>query len=402
MLMNGWTKMFKCDFPIFQNCPDLVFLDSAASAQKPQCVLNAMNDFYTHSYSNVHRGNCDLAGTATNLYESARRIVADFIGCASQNIVFTSGATAAVNMVANGLEYDIKPSDEILIFIGEHHADFVPWQQLCLRTRAVLKIVEVTPEGGVDMVDFQSKLSGRTKLVAVTHQSNVLGVENPIKTIIAQAHQHGALVLIDGAQSVAHMPVNVLDLDCDYFVFSGHKLYGPTGVGVLYGKTSALERLHPTVFGGDMVREVTLQKTTFADLPARLEAGTPPFVQAYGLAEAIRYVSEIGMEKIASHEKKLTQKLIEQLKTIKGVHILGGGYRNLGLVSFVVDGIHPSDIAFALSKQHICVRVGHHCAMPIHTCLKTSVSLRVSFGLYNDESDIDIFVKALKKALSFF
>ena len=371
MLMNGWTKMFKCDFPIFQNCPDLVFLDSAASAQKPQCVLNAMNDFYTHSYSNVHRGNCDLAGTATNLYESARRIVADFIGCASQNI-------------------------------GEHHADFVPWQQLCLRTRAVLKIVEVTPEGGVDMVDFQSKLSGRTKLVAVTHQSNVLGVENPIKTIIAQAHQHGALVLIDGAQSVAHMPVNVLDLDCDYFVFSGHKLYGPTGVGVLYGKTSALERLHPTVFGGDMVREVTLQKTTFADLPARLEAGTPPFVQAYGLAEAIRYVSEIGMEKIASHEKKLTQKLIEQLKTIKGVHILGGGYRNLGLVSFVVDGIHPSDIAFALSKQHICVRVGHHCAMPIHTCLKTSVSLRVSFGLYNDESDIDIFVKALKKALSFF
>ena len=394
--------MFKSDFPIFQNHPELVFLDSAASAQKPKCVLDAMYDFYTKTYSNVHRGNCDLAGTATNLYEQARQVVADFIGCKTQNIVFTSGATLAVNLVANGLEYNIKPSDEIVVFIAEHHADFVPWQQLCDRTGAVLKTIEVTPDGLVEMDDFQSKLSERTKLVAVTHQSNVLGVKNPVKEIVSLAHQQGALVLIDGAQSIAHMPVNVSDLDCDYFVFSGHKLYGPTGIGVLYGKTSALERLHPTVFGGDMVREVTVPQTTFADLPARLEAGTPPFVQAHGLAEAIRYVSEIGMEKISSHEKKLTQKLVEQLKTINGVHILGGGYHNLGLVSFVIDGIHPSDIAFALSKQHICVRVGHHCAMPIHDCLKTSVSLRVSFGLYNDESDVDFFVKALKKALSFF
>ena len=394
--------MFKSDFPIFQNNADLVFLDSAASAQKPKCVLDAMTDFYTHSYSNVHRGNCDLAGMATNLYEHARQVVADFIGTNSKNVVFTSGATAAVNLVVNGLEYDIRPSDEILIFIGEHHADFVPWQQLCLRTNAVLKIVEVTSDGRVDMADFETKLSDRTRLVAVTHQSNVLGVENPVKEIVSLAHQHGALVLIDGSQSVAHMPINVSDIACDYFVFSGHKLYGPTGIGVLYGKTEALERLAPTVFGGDMVREVTTFKTTFADLPARLEAGTPPFVEAVGLGEAIRYVSGIGMEKIASHEIALTQKLIEQLKKINGIQILGGGYYNTGLVSFNIEGIHPSDIAFALSKQHICVRVGHHCAMPIHERLKTSVSLRVSFGLYNDETDVDAFIRALKKALSFF
>ena len=394
--------MFKSDFPIFQNNSDLVFLDSAASAQKPACVLNTMYEFYTHSYSNVHRGNCEIAGRATNLYENARQIVADFIGASCKNIVFTSGATASINMVVNGYEKILKSGDEILVFIAEHHANFVPWQQVCKRTGAIFKVINVKPDGTVDMDDFVSKLCKKTKLVAVTHLSNVLGVVNPVRQIADMAHNQGAKVLVDGAQSVAHIPVNISDLDCDYFVFSGHKLYGPTGVGVLYGKTEALEMLPPTVFGGDMVREVEVDETSFADVPAKLEAGTPAFVQAHGLAEAIRYVSNIGMDKIAEYEKMLTDKLLSELKQIPNVQIMGEGKYNNGLVSFNIAGIHPADIAFMLSKQNICVRVGHHCAMPIHTCLKNTVSLRVSFGLYNDEQDINTFIFALKKALSFF
>jgi cysteine desulfurase/selenocysteine lyase len=239
-------------------------------------------------------------------------------------------------------------------------------------------------------------------LVAVTHLSNVLGVINPIRKIADLSHEKGAKILVDGAQSIAHIPVNVQDSDCDYFVFSGHKLYGPTGIGVLYGKTDALESLTPTVFGGDMVREVGIHDTSFADVPARLEAGTPPFVQAHGLAEAIRYINDIGMEKIAEHEQKLTSKLLAELKQIPNVQIMGEGLHNNGLISFNVSGIHPSDIAFMLAKQNICVRVGHHCAMPIHTCMKNTVSLRVSFGMYNDEADVNTFLLALKKALSFF
>lgn len=402
MWMNGWMKMFKSDFPIFQNHPELVFLDSAASAQKPKCVLDAMVDFYTHSYSNVHRGNCEIAGRATELYENARQVVAEFIGTTPKNIVFTSGATAAVNMVVNGYEKLLKAGDEVLVFIGEHHADFVPWQQVCKRTGATFKIIGVRADGTVDMEDFASKLSDKTKLVAVTHLSNVLGVINPVRQIADIAHKKGARVLVDGAQSIAHIPVNILDLDCDYFVFSGHKLYGPTGIGVLYGKTEALDLLPPTVFGGDMVREVGVNETSFAEVPARLEAGTPAFVQAHGLAEAIRYVSQIGMDKIAEHEQKLTSKLLAELKQIPNVQIMGEGLHNNGLISFNVSGIHPSDIAFMLAKQNICVRVGHHCAMPIHTCMKNTVSLRVSFGLYNDEGDVNTFMVALKKALSFF
>ena len=394
--------MFKSDFPIFQNHPELVFLDSAASAQKPKCVLDAMIDFYTHSYSNVHRGNCEIAGHATELYENARQVVAEFIGTTPKNIVFTSGATAAVNMVVNGYEKLLKAGDEVLVFIGEHHADFVPWQQVCKRTKATFKIIGVRADGTVDMEDFASKLSDKTKLVAVTHLSNVLGVVNPVRQIADMAHEKGARVLVDGAQSIAHIPVSVSDLDCDYFVFSGHKLYGPTGIGVLYGKTEALDLLPPTVFGGDMVREVGINDTSFADVPARLEAGTPAFVQAHGLAEAIRYVSQIGMDKIAEHEQKLTDKLLAELKQIPHIQILGNGVYNSGLISFNIHGIHPSDIAFMLAKQNICVRVGHHCAMPIHTCLKNTVSLRVSFGLYNDEQDVDTFIGALKKALTFF
>lgn len=394
--------MFKSDFPVFVNNPGLVYLDSAASAQKPKVVLDAMYNFYARDYSNVHRGNCALAETATNLYENARQTVASFLKTDIKNIVFTAGATAAVNLVASGWGQLLNPGDEVLVFITEHHADFVPWQQVCLRSGAKFQIAGVREDGTLDLDDFKNKLSDRTKIVAVTQMSNVIGAINPVKEITALAHGVGARVLVDGAQSIAHIPVDVNDIDCDYFVFSAHKLYGPTGIGVLYGKPDALEMLPPYQFGGDMVRVVDLYDTTFADVPARLEAGTPPFVQAIGLAEAMRYVTSIGMDKIALAEQKLTDTLISRLQSFKGVQVLGGGVHNAGLVSFNMSGIHPADIAFALAKQNICVRVGHHCAMPIHACLKTNVSLRVSFGLYNDETDVDKFIEALKKAVSFF
>ena len=392
--------MYKNDFPIFSETKT-TYLDSAASAQKPNAVLRMMDHFYKTSYSNVHRGNCEIAVHATKLYEDARKMVADFLHTTSKNIIFTKGTTEAINLVATGRSQSLRSGDEVLVSISEHHANFVTWQQACVRTGATFKVFNVLPDGRLDMEDFKSKLTPKTKIVAITQQSNVLGVINPVKEITQLAHAQGAEVLVDGAQSIAHIPVDVVDLDCDFFVFSGHKLYGPTGIGVLYGKTKALDSLPPYQFGGDMVKEVTIEKTTFADVPARLEAGTTPFVEAAGLAAAIEYVSKIGMGKIAKHEQKLTDLLMEELRQIDGIEFLGGQF-NTGLVSFNVKGVHPTDISFILSKERVCVRVGHHCAMPVHSYFGVPSSLRVSFGLYNDAADVHAFVDGFKKALSFF
>lgn len=391
---------YKKDFPIFDNT-DLVYLDSAASAQKPRVVLRAMNDFYETGYSNIHRGTCSLALRATSLYENARQTVADFICTQPQNIIFTKGATDAINMVASGIGQSLKPGDEVLVSIAEHHANFVPWQQACLKSGATFKVFGVLDDGQTDMADFKSKLSPRTKMVAVTQLSNVLGVVNPVSQMAELAHQAGALILVDGAQSIAHMPVDVEALQTDFFVFSSHKIYGPTGIGVLYGKRQALENLPPYQFGGDMVKEVTIQKTTFAELPARLEAGTTPFVEAAGMGVAIDYIRAIGMEKIAAYEQTLTDILMEELKKIPHIELLGTAHKS-GLISFNIKGIHPNDLAFVLAKQNICVRVGHHCAMPIHECYGKTASVRVSFGIYNTQEDVELFLSALKKALSFF
>ncbi len=390
--------MFKDDFPLIQNLKT-IYLDTAASAQKPACVLDTIDRFYRETYANVHRGQCEIATNATMLYENARQTVADFLGVKSTNIVFTKGTTEGINLVANGYASFLKPEDEVLVCIAEHHANFVPWQQACKQTGATFKVFNVKSDGTWDMDDFKSKLSVKTKLVAVSQMSNVLGILNPIKDIISLSHQVSAKVLIDGAQGIAHTPTNLSDIDCDYYVFSGHKIYGPTGIGVLYGKKEALEILPPYQFGGDMIKTVTINETVFADIPARFEGGTPPFVEAVGLAEAIRYVSQIGMDKIAEHERNLTQILMSELSQIQNLEIMGDTPDKQGLVSFNIKGIHPADIAFVLSKENICVRVGHHCAMPIHHYFGKDVSLRVSFGLYNDEQDIDIFIKSLKKAL---
>ena len=394
----GWRAMFKEDFPLLNS--QVCYLDSAASAQKPESVLRCMDQFYRMTYANVHRGQCTIAVRATDLYEQSRHTIADFIHTGPKNIIFTKGTTESINLVASGYREILKPGDEVLVSMAEHHADFVPWQQVCRRTGATFKVFNVLPDGQLDLNDFRLKLSPKTKLVAVTQLSNVLGIVNPVRKMADLSHQFGARILVDGAQGIAHLPVDVTELDCDYYAFSGHKLYGPTGIGVLYGKTEALEQLPPYQFGGDMIKTVSVEETEMADIPARFEAGTTPFVEAVGLAEAVRYISHIGMHSVCEHERKLTDLLLDELHKIPNMEILGDCSEKQGLVSFNIKGIHPADLAFILSKEHICVRVGHHCAMPIHHFFNRDVSLRVSFGLYNDQVDIDILMKSLKKALS--
>lgn len=395
-------NIYKKDFPIFQN-EHPVFLDSAASTQKPLCVLDAIYHFYTTSYANVHRGSCELSNKATIAYENARQKVADFINAPYKQVIFTKNATESINIVASGYAQLLQIGDEVLISDSEHHANFVTWQQACIRSGATFKTFKVLPSGEIDFDDFKNKLSDKTKMVALTHLSNVLGVENPIAKLTKQAHLFGASVLVDGSQSIAHLPVDITELDCDFFAFSGHKLYGPTGIGVLYGKKEALTKLPPYQFGGDMIKTVSVEETTFADIPNKFEAGTPPFAEAVGLGAAIDYISHIGMEQIEANETVLTQYLAEQLLHIPNIEFMGTNTSlKKGIISFIIKGIHPSDIAFALAQQHICVRVGHHCAMPIHHCFHKEVSIRVSLGVYNDKEDIDIFITALKKAVRLF
>jgi len=392
--------MHKSDFKIFEK--PYIYLDSAASAQKPQVVLDEIMHFYQEDYANVHRGSCALALRATELYEGARQTVADFIGANVKEVVFTKGATEAVNLVASSYAQTLKKGDEVLVCIAEHHANFVPWQQACLLSGATFKTFDVNDDGTWNLDDFQKRLTKKTKVVAVAQISNVLGVLNPVQKLVKLAHGVGAKVILDASQSVAHMPVSVKDLDCDYLVFSGHKIYGPNAIGVLYGKQSALEVLRPYQFGGDMVDTVRVEGTTFAEIPACFEAGTPPIANAIGLGSALKYLSNIGFQYIEKQEKNLFKKLILGLKKIEGVQFLGSPDLKTELVAFNIVGIHPDDLNLILAKENVCVRVGHHCAMPLHTRFGVSASLRVSLGLYNDEKDIDAFLKALQKAIGFF
>lgn len=399
--MNGWQTMYKDKFPLFKK-NDFVFLDSAASTQKPQKVLDSLVSFYQNQYANVHRGSCHLASQATFLYEEARQKIARFIHAPGEQVIFTKGATESINLVASGYRTLLKQDDEILVSIAEHHANFVSWQQVAKETGAKFITFDILENGEINLKDFEEKLSPRTKIVAFTHLSNVLGVVNPIKKMVDMAHKIGAKVLLDGAQSVAHLPVDMIDLDIDYFVFSGHKLYAPTGIGVLYGKREALEILPPYQFGGDMVEKVSVQETTFKSIPYKFEAGTPPFAEAIALGTAIDFLSDITMQKIEQDEKELTQYLLKGLLDIDDVEIVAPNQNKQGIISFVIKGVHPSDIAFTLSEQKICIRLGHHCAIPIHNRLGYETTLRVSLGLYNDKNDIDIFLNALKKSISLF
>ena len=391
---------WRADFPILAqriyNKP-LVFLDSAASAQKPQCVIDAVRHCYTHEYANIHRGVYWLSERATQAYEDARVKVQRFINAASEReIIFTKSTTEAINLVAASYgASQLRAGDEIILSYLEHHANIVPWQLLRERIGIEIKLAPIDERGNFLLEEFEKLLSPRTRLVAITHTSNALGTITPAAEIIRLAHSQGALVLLDGAQSVVHGPVDVQALDVDFFAFSGHKLYGPSGIGVLYGKADILSAMPPYQGGGDMIRRVTFEKTEFADIPSRFEAGTPHIAGAYGLSAAIDYVSAVGMEAIAAHERELLEYATGRLQEINSLRLIGTADDKAGIVSFELDGVHAHDIGTILDREGIAVRVGHHCAQPLMDRFGITGTVRASFGLYNDKADIDALVQAL-------
>lgn len=401
------VEQIRKDFPIFDvkiNGKANTFLDSGASAQKPRCVIDKIVEVYTQSYANVHRGAYLLSEEATSEYEEARRTVRKFINAASEKeIVFTRSATEAINLVAStwGRKFLTK-IDEVIITEAEHHANLVPWQVLRDEIGFELKICKIKDDGSLDMEDFTRLLNGNTKLVAVSGMSNVLGTVFPIKEIVTAAHQVGARVLVDACQLAVHQKIDVQELDCDFLAFSGHKTYGPTGIGVLYGKYDILDSMPPYQYGGDMVNVVTYQATTFDEPPARFEAGTPAFVQAIGLGTALEYMMKLGMDNITAHENELTAYALEKLAQIDGLTQVGTAKGKGGVFSFVIDGIHPQDLGFILDKEGIAVRVGHHCAAPLVRRMGYESVVRASLGLYNTKEDIDILCRALNKAKTFF
>ena len=381
---------------------ELVYLDNAATSQKPQQVVDAIVEAYSHWNSNIHRGVHHLSQVATSKHEESRQKVADFIGAkSSDEIIFTKGTTDSINALAFSFgEACIKEGDEIIVSALEHHSNIVPWQMLCERKKAVLRHIPLRDDLSLDIEAFQNMLNDRTKIVSVAHVSNVLGTIQPIEEIIHLAHAQGVPVCIDGAQSVPHMPVNVQALDCDFLAFSGHKLYGPTGIGVLYGKREWLEKLPPHEGGGEMINHVRWSGTTYNELPYKFEAGTPNFVGSYALSKAIDYIQALGWEAIKAHERELTEYCEAQLSAIEGAHIYAEHQPKAGVISFNVGTIHPFDVGTLLDQQGVAVRTGHHCAEPLIDAMGVPGTVRVSFGLYNDKADVDAFITALKKAQS--
>ncbi len=397
------------DFPILKeqvHGRGLVYLDNAATSQKPQQVIDAIAEAYTHWNSNIHRGVHHLSQVATRHHEEARTALAQFIGAAhSHEVLFTRGTTEAVNMLAFCFgEAFIREGDEIIVSALEHHSNIVPWQMLCQRKQAVLKVIPLRDDLTLDIDAFRSLLSPRTKLVSVAHVSNVLGIINPVQEIIRLAHAQGVPVCIDGAQSAPHLPVNVSDLDCDFFACSAHKMYGPTGIGLLYGKQHWLEQLPPYQGGGEMIEHVRWSGTTYNTLPYRFEAGTPDYVGAYAWGVAVQYILDCGWQRILPHEQDIAAYAEESLARIPGVHIYAGRQPKAGVLSLNVytpQGtlIHPFDLGTLLDHQGVAVRTGHHCAEPLINHLGVPGTLRISFGLYNTREDIDLFVAALQRAV---
>ena len=397
------------DFPILNkplpNGVPLVYLDSAASAQKPRVVIDKLVECYEDYYSNVHRGIHSLGDRVTVEFESARDKIRRFIGAAHpEEVIFTSGTTAAINTVAFGWGRKfLNPGDELLLNEMEHHANLVPWQQVARQTGARLRFIPLTADGTLDLDRLDDVLTDRTRLMAVTGISNVLGTINPIRELAARAKARGALVLVDGAQSVPQLPVNVRDPEIDFLAFSGHKLFGPSGIGVLFGRRKLLESMDPFVYGGNMIREVERESSTWADLPAKFEAGTLPIAPAIGLGAAIDYVSALGFEAIHAHERRLTERAFAKLTPIPGLRILGPGLSQRGsIVSFTVEGLHPHDLADLLNNRGVAVRAGHHCTMPLHGLLGIPASTRASFAFYNTEAEVDALANAILYARQVF
>ncbi|KRW92548.1 cysteine desulfurase [Alicyclobacillus tengchongensis] len=397
------------DFPIFQekiNGHPLVYLDNAATSQKPRQVLDVLRKYYESENSNVHRGVHTLGTRATEAYEGAREKVARFINAPSPyQVVFTRGTTESINMVAHGYaRAHLQPGDEIVLPPSEHHSNLIPWQQAARATGATLRYLPLQEDGSIRLDDVEAAVTDRTKVVAIAHVSNVLGTVNPVREMAAIAHRHGAVIVVDGAQSVPHMPTDVQDLDCDFLAFSGHKMLGPTGIGVLYGKPSLLAEMEPTYFGGEMIDIVELHESTWKEAPWKFEGGTPIIAGAIGLGAAIEYLSNIGMEEIAKHDAHLADLTVQRLAEIEGVTVYGPGpgKPRAGLVTFNLDGVHPHDVATVLDAAGVAVRAGHHCAQPLMRILNVGATARASFYLYNTEDDVDAFVAALKQAKEFF
>lgn len=383
----------------------LVYLDNGATTQKPLCVLDAMRKEYLNVNANVHRGVHWLSQQATDLHEAARETVRKFINAHSTNeIVFTRGTTESLNLVASSFTEDcMKEGDEVIVSTMEHHSNIVPWQLQAQRRGIVLKVIPMTEEGVLDLDAYRKLFTERTRLVSITHVSNVLGTVNPIKEMTHIAHEHGVPVMVDGAQSVPHFAVDVQELDCEFLAFSGHKVYGPTGVGVLYGKEAWLDRLPPYQGGGEMIEHVSFEKTTFERPPLKFEAGTPDYIATHGLAKALDYVSSLDMDNILSHEQDLTRYALQQLRTVEGIHIYGhSNDSGDAVISFNVGNIHPMDLGTLLDQLGIAVRTGHHCAQPLMDRLGVLGTVRASFGLYNTREEVDALVAGIKRVSVMF
>ncbi|MBI5412921.1 cysteine desulfurase [Candidatus Peregrinibacteria bacterium] len=398
--------MNKKDFPIFKKNPGLVYLDNAATSLKPKCVIDAVNDYFSNYSANVHRGIYDLSAKATSSYEGSRETVREFINAAStKEVIFTHGATEAINMVALswGVQ-NLKSGDEVILTISEHHSNLVPWQLVAKKTNCAIRFVDIDDNGVLNLAQLSKLLSRRTKIVALPHVSNALGTINPIKTMIQKAHAVGIKVLVDAAQSAPHLPIDMQQLDCDFLAFSGHKMCGPTGIGVLYAKERILENMQPIFGGGDMISEVYTTHSKWNSLPWKFEAGTPAIAEAIGLGEAIKYLKKIGMDEIKKHDAELLEFAIKRLQKIPGVKLFGPLDPKIqsGILSFNIDGIHPHDVAEILNGENIAVRAGHHCCMPLMQRLEISATVRASFYLYNDERDVEKLAHGIKKAIEIF
>jgi len=407
-LADTWdVERIRADFPVLHqkvNGKPLVYLDNGASSQVPQVVIDRGSVYIEQEHSNIHRGVHYLSQRATTAYEGAREKVKRFINAReSRECIFVRGATEGINLVMHGYGRKfIRAGDEIIISAMEHHANIVPWQMLCEEKGARLRVIPMNDAGELLLDEYDGLLNEKTKFVAVTHVSNALGTINPIKEMIAQAHKYGVPVLIDGAQSAPHMPVDVQDLDCDFYAFSGHKMYAPTGSGIVYGKAELLEKMNPFQGGGDMIRTVTFEKTTYAELPNKMEAGTPAIASQIGLGAAIDYLNSIGREQASAYEHELLRYATERVSAIEGVRIIGTAKRKASVLSFVIDGIHPHDIGTILDQEGIAVRAGHHCAQPVMQRVNVPATARASFAFYNTKEEIDVLARTIEKVIDIF
>ena len=401
------AEKVRADFPILQqqvNGKPLIYLDNGATSQKPQAVIDELVRYYTTENANVHRGVHTLSQIATDDYEGARAKVKRLLNAADDHeIVFTRGTTDSINIVAQSLgRHSLGPGDEVIVSNMEHHSNIVPWQMLREEKGVVLRVVPIDESGELLMDEYERMLSSRTKLVSITHVSNALGTILPVQQIISMAHAQGVPVMLDGAQAVPHMAVDVQKLDCDFYVFSGHKLFGPTGIGVLYGKAELLEAMPPVQGGGDMIKSVTFERTIYNDLPYKFEAGTPNIAGAIGLGAAIDYVQSVGFESFAAHEDELLDYGAKSLESIEGLRIIGTAPRKAGILSFVIENIHPHDIGTILDAEGIAIRTGHHCAQPVMQRFQIPATARASLAMYNTKEDIDALVRAIDRVIEVF